>query len=80
MYMTKRHVLQIPFLPQPSKEVSLSRVLPETHKHTLIIPFETEHIIKYTLGLASSVVVEVSQITRESRAKATQTINATTYI
>ena len=38
MYMTKRHVLQIPFLPQTSKEVSLLHVLPETHKHTLLIP------------------------------------------
>ena len=38
MYMTKRHVLQIPFLSQPSKEVSLLRVLPETHKHARIVP------------------------------------------
>ena len=38
MYMTKRHVLQIPFLPQPSKEVSLLCVLPETHKHARIVP------------------------------------------
>ena len=49
---------------------------PSTHSS---FPLETEHIIQYTLGPAS-VVAEVSQITRESRAKATQTVNATIYI
>lgn len=53
-----------------------------SQKHTSThssFPLETEHIIRYTLGPAS-VVAEVSQITRESRAKAIQTVNATIYI